>query len=97
VLSARGGLPAAPILAYPSQVELPFRVKTGKAQREHIFSALPPKADIAQPRWRVRFVARTDTDFERAVCIILDINLNDRSGQPMSQLGPEAEVFVYQN
>ena len=31
-------------------------VKTGKAQREHMFSALPLKADVAQRGRHVRFV-----------------------------------------
>src|SRR2546421_6908709 len=34
-------------------------VKTGKAQREHMFSALPPRADIAQCSRHVRFVPTT--------------------------------------
>src|SRR6267378_3409108 len=35
-------------------------VKTGKAQREQMFSALPPKADIAQQSRHVRFVPLAD-------------------------------------
>src|SRR5258707_15437973 len=33
-----------------------WAVKTGKAQCEHMFSALPPKADVAQRGRHVRFV-----------------------------------------
>ena len=36
--------------------ECPLRVKTGKAQCEHMFSALPPKADVAQRGRHVRKV-----------------------------------------
>jgi hypothetical protein len=35
-------------------------VKTGKAQCEHMFSALPPRADIAQYSRHVRFVPHPD-------------------------------------
>jgi hypothetical protein len=35
-------------------------VKTGKAQCEHIFSALPLRADIAQQTRHVRFVPKGD-------------------------------------
>jgi len=35
---------------------LPLWVKTGKAQCEHMFSALPLRADIAQCSRNVRFV-----------------------------------------
>ena len=34
----------------------PKRVKTGKAHREHMFSALPPRTDIERPVRHVRFV-----------------------------------------
>jgi hypothetical protein len=37
-------------------LDSPLRVKTGKAQCEHMFSALPPKADVAQRGRHVRFV-----------------------------------------
>ena len=36
-----------------------LRVKTGKALGEHIFSALPPIADIAQRCWHVRKAANS--------------------------------------
>jgi hypothetical protein len=36
--------------------ERPLWVKTGKAQREQMFSALPLRADIAQQSRHVRFV-----------------------------------------
>ena len=36
--------------------KLGLRVKTGRAQREHMFSALPLRADIAQCNRHVRFV-----------------------------------------
>src|SRR6266478_4001203 len=36
-------------------------VKTGKAQCEHMFSALPPRADIAQYSRHVRFVPSSDS------------------------------------
>ena len=35
-------------------------VKTGKAQREQMFSAIPPRADIAQQSRHVRFVPEGD-------------------------------------
>ena len=38
----------------------PLRVKTGKAQREQMFSALPLRADIAQCSRHVGFVPGTD-------------------------------------
>src|SRR6266550_2958973 len=37
-------------------------VKTGKAQYEQMFSALPPKADITRCGWHVRKVPRGDID-----------------------------------
>jgi|SRR5712692_6348562 len=39
---------------------LPIRVKTGKARYEHMFSALPLKADIALRTRYVRFVPTGD-------------------------------------
>src|SRR5258708_36298241 len=36
-------------------------VKTGKAHREHMFSALPPRTDIERPVRHVRFVPTTDS------------------------------------
>src|SRR5258706_12595215 len=39
-----------------SPPECLFRVKTGKAQHEQMFSALPPRADIAQCSRHVRLV-----------------------------------------
>jgi hypothetical protein len=43
--------PARPGLFYAEEVIplRPFRVKTGKPQCEHMFSALPPKADVDGP------------------------------------------------
>src|SRR6516164_4456390 len=35
-------------------------VKSGKAQNEHIMSALPPKADIERHDWHVCFVPKAD-------------------------------------
>src|SRR5258707_7004364 len=35
-------------------------VKTGKAHREHMFSALPPRTDIERPVRHVRFVPTTE-------------------------------------
>src|SRR6266436_844897 len=40
--------------------ECPVGVKTGKARCEHMFSALPLRADIAQCSRHVRFVPRCD-------------------------------------
>jgi hypothetical protein len=37
-------------------------VKTGKAPCEHMFSASPLRADIAQCSWDVRFVSNPDID-----------------------------------
>jgi hypothetical protein len=47
-----------------------FRAKTGKAQTEHIFSGLPPKADIQKASSAARamcvFMALTPSDFPAA-------------------------------
>jgi hypothetical protein len=37
-----------------------LRVKTGKAQNEHILSALTPKADMERTCWHVRYVPGGD-------------------------------------
>jgi len=39
----------------------PVWVQTGKAQREHMVSALPLRADIAQQSPHVRFVPKDET------------------------------------
>src|SRR5258706_12454259 len=41
--------------------ECRIRVKTGKAQCEQMFSALPPRADIARRSRHVRFVPSRDS------------------------------------
>jgi hypothetical protein len=43
----------------------PLGVKTGKAQCEQMFSALPPRADIAQRSRHVRFVTEAEVIFGR--------------------------------
>src|SRR5260221_3907299 len=48
--------PAALITTAAMRTPLPSWVKTGKAQCEHMFSALPLRADIAQQTRHVRFV-----------------------------------------
>src|SRR5258707_8668304 len=51
---------AMPELFHSGKMKCPFRVKTGKAQCEQMFSALPPRADIAQRNRHVRFVPCVD-------------------------------------
>ncbi len=73
--SLRGLYPPRPLLAYlrPRQSRTPCSVgvagceclswvKTGKARCEHMFSALPLRADIAQCGRHVRFVPRAEVD-----------------------------------
>src|SRR6266404_2522118 len=43
------------------QVHVRLGSKTGKAHREHMFSALPPRTDIERPVRHVRFVPRRDS------------------------------------
>jgi hypothetical protein len=40
----------------PVKVKGPIRVKTGKAQTEHMFSGSPPLADINESRQHFRIV-----------------------------------------
>jgi hypothetical protein len=47
--------------------------KTGKAQCEHMFSASPLRADIAQCRRHVRFVPKSE------LCVDGDVGLTARS------------------
>jgi hypothetical protein len=42
--------------------ECPLWVKTGKAQCEQMFSALPLKADVAQRGRHVRFVPKPEVE-----------------------------------
>src|ERR1700688_4520819 len=55
---------AQPALQYSAGragiAEVRFGVKTGKAQCEHMFSALPLRADIAQQSRHVRFVPEAE-------------------------------------
>src|SRR6202166_5329373 len=56
---------AQPALQYSAGragiAEVRFGVKTGKAQCEHMFSALPLRADIAEQSRHVRFVPTGDS------------------------------------
>jgi hypothetical protein len=45
----------------PKRAGCPFRVKPGKAQCEHMFSALPLRADIAQMQSACPFRAKKRT------------------------------------
>jgi len=51
----------------------PHLAKTGKAQCEHMFSASPLRADIAQCRRHVRFVPKSE------LCVDGDVGLTARS------------------
>jgi len=65
--SLRGGKHNRPPSESP-RLRISALVKSGKAQNEHIMSALPPKADKEQTSGDVRFVPKAD---ERAAAKFL--------------------------